>query len=268
MQTNNLSNLKILVLSLVVLLATTAFSALAQWTPAPPNAPSCPSTIAGCNPPLNTGSTAQAKLGGLTIGGATPPANGVALSIPGTGIIDTGGLIANQITLRSAGSVEGKVLGAISDDNTHTFNGAIGWVDVPSSSWGTQDCYLLRVDGSKELYVAPDGFYVKGSFGSTDDEFARQIYMMCRVASTPDDPLLPSASNITDGLLASCNGAGHDGTSDSFGLDAYCGYGLYSDDGSTINIPLDRLGVVTYPESVASSIYNNPPTKGKLYPRF
>jgi hypothetical protein len=253
-------NLKTLILALIVLVSTTALSVLAQtWSTPPANPPSCPTTgpdaIAGCNPPINTTATAQAKLGGLTIGSATlPPAN-INLSV--SGIIDTGGLITNQLTLQSAGNVAGKMLGAISGPGG-VYSGAVGSVTPPpvSNVLGTQDCYLMRSAVYKALYVAPDGFYVKGSFGDSSDESDRHIFMMCRIATTPDDPTLPSASTLVSGLLASCVSSHK---SDAFGLDAYCGYSA----GGTF--------LQTYPPNVGADYYNAPTDssmvyKGKLYP--
>ncbi len=84
------------------LVGATALSALAQWTAAPAGGPPpavCPTSIPGCNAPINEGGIGQIKAGSLTVGGlgilgdftflpvgGTPPTLGQVLMADATGL--------------------------------------------------------------------------------------------------------------------------------------------------------------------------------------
>jgi hypothetical protein len=57
-------------LTLMAMFAT-GLVAQAQWVAPPATAPTCPTTTAACNPPINTSATAQTKTGILTVGDGT-----------------------------------------------------------------------------------------------------------------------------------------------------------------------------------------------------
>ena len=69
--------------------------ALANWTQAPPGTPpNCPAGYAGCDAPINVGTSAQAKNGSLSIGTSVATTS-VSLDVEGklswlTGLIDNG----------------------------------------------------------------------------------------------------------------------------------------------------------------------------------
>ena len=62
--------------------------AMAQtWSGAPSNPPTCPSTTAGCNAPINVGSSYQAKSGGLALGTSTVQSS--MLDVEGIGYLQS-----------------------------------------------------------------------------------------------------------------------------------------------------------------------------------
>jgi hypothetical protein len=79
--------------------------ALANWIPAPGSPPNCSDpSIPGCNAPINVGTSAQAKQGGLGLGTTTAP-NGYTLDVEAPGaFIST--LLTQGLTLADGNSNE------------------------------------------------------------------------------------------------------------------------------------------------------------------
>jgi hypothetical protein len=77
--------------------------ALAAWTTPPASPTTCPTTTDGCNPPVNVGSNAQAKTGGLRVGAGGAPSVGYILDA--IGLVGAQGL-TNTGASKLAGNTE------------------------------------------------------------------------------------------------------------------------------------------------------------------
>jgi hypothetical protein len=102
--------------------------ALADWSSAPPNPPTCPSSISGCNAPINVGAAGQAKNGGLTLGSATPlTTSSSSLDVENGSFIK--GILTQGFALVNGSQGNGKVLQSDA-------NGLATWVATSSLNIG------------------------------------------------------------------------------------------------------------------------------------
>jgi hypothetical protein len=156
--------------------------ASAQWSAAPSNPPTCPSSTSGCNAPINVGSSYQSKAGGLALGTTTSQAS--MLDVEGIGYLQSlilGKNSGSTFQYLDGNQAAGKVL-------TSDANGNASWqVGVASSS----------VSGS-----IGGGCYMVASNDGTDYTTGNAYYSVWGNASTSYP--LPT-SNIDSGNAANTN---------------------------------------------------------------
>lgn len=120
-------------------------------------------------PPINTSTTAQGKMGGFSIGKASP-ATGLKLDVSGSAIIDSLGVI--NLVIATGTRAAGKVL--VSTDS----NGTVGWQTLattalpPTTDYFLETAYIPKpcprivMDGSAEFTPDYRGGKTTGDVGS------------------------------------------------------------------------------------------------------
>lgn len=124
-----LSILKVIVLALILAVGIQYIHA---FTSAPVPAPTCPTGYPGCDAPLNVGSSAQTKLGSLTVNGSTTAQNAIGLYAWGQSVFNTGGVGTSAIQIIDGSQGVGKVL-------TSDANGNATWTAGGGNSVTTFD---------------------------------------------------------------------------------------------------------------------------------
>jgi hypothetical protein len=154
-----LSSIKIIVIALILAVGIQYIYAQTNtWISAPGAPTNCPTGDPGCDAPINVSSTAQDKLGSLTVNGSTVAQNPVGLYSWGQSVFDnTGGSAVSAIRIIDGNQNTGKVLTSDVNGNgtwqTPSTSGSVdnfggiymtGWDYYSGSGKGTQTALCLE----------------------------------------------------------------------------------------------------------------------------
>jgi hypothetical protein len=161
------------------------------WGIAPANPPNCPSTTAGCNAPINAGTSWQYKNGSLTIApGATiptqiPSPNTPALDVIGGGIFDNLGITGNLVVGSGNPIIPGEVLTA------QDASGTVGWAANGGS-------------GGVTGIIAGSNVTVTGTVGGSDGVVTGVVTINSNSGGTHGLKVFPTSPCLGNSTLNFC----------------------------------------------------------------